>query len=96
MSHWLVVHEQGEDYDIEHEENCPTEKWMDDLNGVPIKFHTCLIGALINDLGLDALDIDWYQLLPGRYEIEGWSEKHGAIPGIRDVEWSAGIQLVSA
>lgn len=98
MSHYLVIHEQGEDYDIEHEPGCPTEiGWLDPF-GAPITYHTCLVGALINEAGLDILDNapeDSWRLLPeGRYEIEGWTHHTPSLPTNGGEEWDAGLTLV--
>jgi hypothetical protein len=94
VSHWLVINEQGEDYDIEHESECQQIKEFTGPDGLPIMGYNCLIGWMIRDGGLEMLDGDWRELPEGRYEIEGWTQKYGAIPGFRADEWDAGISLV--
>lgn len=98
MSHYLVIHEQGKDYDIEHPEDCPQETFWLDPEGEPIKSHTCLVGALVHDAGLDLLDNvpqdSWENLPEGRYEIEGWTQHYVSTP-YRHEEWDAGLRLVN-
>jgi hypothetical protein len=91
VSHWLVIHEQGEDYTIEHDADCPQEKGWDGPDGEPIMMHTCLLGALVHEAGIDHLD--WRSLPVGRYEIEAWAEHYPSTP-YRPAEWDAGINLV--
>lgn len=57
MSHWLVIHEQGGDYDIEHEEPCPKIALWDGPDGEPILGEDCLIGTLWREAGPEILDI---------------------------------------
>jgi hypothetical protein len=97
MTHWLVIEEQGEDYTIEHEPDCPQEKGWEGPGGEPIMFHTCLLGALITDAGLDTLenapDDSWKNLPAGRYEIKAWAQHYPSTP-VSGEEWDAGIALV--
>lgn len=91
----MVIHEQGIDYDIHHEQDCPTEEYAAGLPGDgPILHHTCNVGHMLSEVGLDALDVDWTKLKPGTYRIEFWSHEHPAIPGIRPAEHDVGLHIV--
>ena len=91
--HVLVIHEKGIDWSIIHPSDCPTSAWVSGLPGDgPIVAYDCAVGVTVGDVGL--LDLDWEDLEPGRYEIEFWSERHPAIPGLTVEEWSAGIRIV--
>ena len=98
--HILVIHEQGEDYDIEHLDGCPQETFWLDPEGEPIKGHTCLVGVLVNDGGLDYLDNapeeSWRNLPTGRYVIEGWTDHTPSLPTNGGEEWDAGLTLVAS
>jgi hypothetical protein len=97
VSHWLVILEKGEDYDIEHESDCPQIDILNGPDGELIKDHNCLIGWLVREAGLEllhgALEDSWRSLSVGRYEIEGWTAHYPSTPNGPE-EWDAGIYLV--
>lgn len=93
MNHWLVINEQGEDYDIEHPPECPQKKGWDGPDGEPIMIHICLLGALVHEAGVD--DLDWRSLSIGRYEIEAWSQHYASTPWGAE-EWEAGISFIDS
>jgi hypothetical protein len=101
VSHWLVILEPGEDYEIEHEPECPTEVYVIDprAGGGEVRIHTCLVGALLHEAGLEVLDgapgEDWRKLSAGRYEIEGWTQRSPSGPWGPE-EWDAGIMIVES
>ena len=95
LCHFLVIENEDGDYFIEHDDACPKEDWLIDPDGRPIPIHTCAVGTMVHNAGLEALD-GWRDLAPGRYEIRFWSQHYPATAWNGGEEWDAGLELVDA
>lgn len=97
--HYLIILEQGEDFEIEHPDDCPMETYWIDPEDQEIKCHTCTLGQIVHDAGLDPLDNapgdSWENLPVGRYVIEAWTQRYPSTP-YRYEEWDAGLTLVAS
>lgn len=92
MSHWLVITVQGEEWEVEHEEECPTEVWTTDPLGNEITFHSCNVGIEIQNAGLDSLP-DWKDLPEGRYPLSHHVEHTPSLPTNDGEEWDAWLEV---
>lgn len=97
--HYLIILEQGEEYEIEHHPDCPMETYWIDPEGEGIKSHSCVLGQIVHDAGLDPLDNapddSWANLPPGRYVVEAWTQHYPSTP-YHGEEWDAGLTLVAS
>lgn len=100
--HWLVIHEKGEDYTIEHEDGCTQIEMYDenpfDPGSGPIMDWDCLIGRIVRAEGIDDHLTDiygrgWKDLEPGRYEIKSWENTYSGGYSHYE-EYEAGIEFV--
>lgn len=90
--HVLVIHEQGEDYEIEHDPSCAKiERWEGVMD------YNCMTNACAEGLEFcsseDPSKEGWKHLPAGRYRLIAWVEHSPATPWNGGEEWDLCIHI---
>ncbi len=104
MTHYLVITEPEpgvREYEIEHDSSCPSEER--DFGGTfeekhePMTYrdHTCLVGLLVSEIGIDDAVADIAEVPVGRHEVRGVTEHTPSLPTNGGEEWDAWIEVVA-
>jgi hypothetical protein len=95
--HVLVILEQGEDYEVEHDPHCATVHRWTYPNGQKIMDYNCLVAAAL-EAGWEYASCDpdtegWKHLPVGRYVLTGWTEHTPSLPTNGGEEWDYGAHI---
>jgi len=94
VSHFLVILEPGEDYEIEHEPNCAQIETYELPEGGHIMEWDCLVGRMVSYAGLEDNGIEWKGMAKGRYEIAAYEHPASGMGWYDDYEsW---LEVVAA